>query len=433
MRYVFPDTNIFLHYTYFTELDWCGLVGQRDVTVVVCQPVLAELDLKKTDGRSPRQKERARKVVRDLDAITECAPGAHPLRDGVALILTPEPPPLPPSFPGSSHVDQDGRILAAIGAFRSAPEKADVVLVSGDLGIKVRARAAEVPVIKPPDGMLLPDEPDPLEAENRKLKAKVQRFENRFPKLSVRFADGDSKMTVALKPALPIAPGEMVRDLAALRAEHPVPPEHSELPAAFRGIGYLAGLTAGAGAFAAEPLSHEECKQRLESYLRQSEKWLRAVYERDLFLSLTVEIALQLSNSGTAPAGDIDVYVTSPESVRLALGLSPPEVPDEPDPPNYLTRGSGRIPTAGDSNILMRDLLGTPFVGPMTPRQLGPNRVKIPTSRLKHGESMGLPSVHATFRDARSIGNFELVVEVTTASLPEKPTFRLPILARVEV
>ena len=63
---LFIDTNHFLHYPPLADRDWCAECGAKSVKLVVCMPVIHELDEKKSN---PRLKDRAERAIRELKAI----------------------------------------------------------------------------------------------------------------------------------------------------------------------------------------------------------------------------------------------------------------------------------------------------------------------------------------------------------------------------
>ena len=79
--HVFIDTNIYvLHYPPLDQLDWCELCGSEEVVLVICLPVVQELDKKKSE---PRLGDRA---ARAIQAIRQFA-GSTPLRENVTLTI----------------------------------------------------------------------------------------------------------------------------------------------------------------------------------------------------------------------------------------------------------------------------------------------------------------------------------------------------------
>src|SRR5688572_6740645 len=59
----FIDTNALLHYPPIKEIDWCEVCSADAVTIVLCLPVIKELDRYKADGRLG---ERAAKRIREI-------------------------------------------------------------------------------------------------------------------------------------------------------------------------------------------------------------------------------------------------------------------------------------------------------------------------------------------------------------------------------
>ena len=65
-KFAFPDTMIFLHFQFFTEIDW-NKVLQTNFTTLVIPPVIPkELDKHKYNHASEKIRERANKVTKKL-------------------------------------------------------------------------------------------------------------------------------------------------------------------------------------------------------------------------------------------------------------------------------------------------------------------------------------------------------------------------------
>jgi len=61
--YCFIDTNTFLHYRMFTEIEWSKLINSNSVLLIVCPDVLRELDQKKFSENDINIRNMARKVI----------------------------------------------------------------------------------------------------------------------------------------------------------------------------------------------------------------------------------------------------------------------------------------------------------------------------------------------------------------------------------
>lgn len=70
MIYLFLDTNIFLHYRRFDEIDWCKeLKSKDDYRFVIAPIVIQELDSQKSTGKkiSQRAKEALSKIEKMIN------------------------------------------------------------------------------------------------------------------------------------------------------------------------------------------------------------------------------------------------------------------------------------------------------------------------------------------------------------------------------
>jgi len=65
MKYIFPDTNIFLHFKFFDEIDW-QMIIDGSITMVIAPIVISELDHHKRNPNS-RISKRAKSVLKKLE------------------------------------------------------------------------------------------------------------------------------------------------------------------------------------------------------------------------------------------------------------------------------------------------------------------------------------------------------------------------------
>jgi len=67
--YLAPDTNVLLHYTLFTEIDWPAVAEPSDITLLFPATVIHELDARKYTGSDQRLQNRAQTVLRRSRSI----------------------------------------------------------------------------------------------------------------------------------------------------------------------------------------------------------------------------------------------------------------------------------------------------------------------------------------------------------------------------
>src|SRR5262249_39094169 len=91
----------------------------------------------------------------------------------------------------------DDRILASVLGLRL--EAREVVLVSGDLAMRLRARALGIRA-KPVPEKYENKYADPLRAENAKLRRELDQVRSALPKLEVALLEGGQTLTLTLPP-----------------------------------------------------------------------------------------------------------------------------------------------------------------------------------------------------------------------------------------
>lgn len=137
------DTNVLLHCLMPDQIPWRGLVGQPHVRLVVPLRVVEELDARKY-GKSPEMAGRARRLLPALEAVVGDAGAPGQLRDGVTIEV--------PLDAGGrvKPTDADEEILGVCVELRQLAGR-EVILVTGDTAMRLRAQARAIPVLKVPD------------------------------------------------------------------------------------------------------------------------------------------------------------------------------------------------------------------------------------------------------------------------------------------
>jgi PIN domain len=146
---VVADTNVFVHYRRYDELDWPRLVTARSVRLVVPLLVLDELD--DLSYRSRDVGERAHDVLRSLRNLRSGAPPEVPVdvRQAVTMQILMDPP-------GHRRVpNHDQEILRRVETLTTL-SGVSAVLVSGDYGMQLRAEARGIRCEALPDEPRLP-------------------------------------------------------------------------------------------------------------------------------------------------------------------------------------------------------------------------------------------------------------------------------------
>jgi len=154
----FSDANVFLQFEVFDQVDWPKELGHTAVVLVVPTAVLRALDRYKSDREHRRRQKRARQVLPLFGKYAlGVPPGAPaPIRSGVELLVRDREPPIPGDFDPD---DPDDRILADALDFRWTRPGANVVVLSGEYTVRLKARSR---------GLEQQAVPDHLELEGNK-------------------------------------------------------------------------------------------------------------------------------------------------------------------------------------------------------------------------------------------------------------------------
>jgi hypothetical protein len=73
-QYLLVDTNTFLHYLSLDQIDWIVLFPNRRLVLVICPPVIRELNKHKDAPRTPKLRDRAAAALGKLTQWEEGTP-----------------------------------------------------------------------------------------------------------------------------------------------------------------------------------------------------------------------------------------------------------------------------------------------------------------------------------------------------------------------
>lgn len=313
-----PDTNVFVQFDSFVVLPWKEIAGHEDVVVVVLAAVVRELDKLKLE---PRLRDRVRDVLPKLEALfadgdTATLQDGTPARfeHGLGIQKIMEEHDL------ESHLGDD-RILAAVLKLQKAG--AEVVVVSDDTAVRLRARGLGIAVRAVPDRHRRAGA-DPLQAENAKLRRELDEFRTAAPRLDVQFSEGGALLKIArVKP--PSRSGKRLRDALHLR-----PLSLGELPAIYE--------------MELEKPTQTEVdayNKKLEAFRPTYEKYVAERDEFELFPHQSLALELIIRNTGGRPAEAVKLTLQLPDGVTVVDENDVPEEPAVPVGPKLPGRRRG--------------------------------------------------------------------------------------------
>jgi rRNA-processing protein FCF1 len=419
--YAFVDTNLLLHYPLPDQVDWCACTGAKEAAVVIAPVVFRELNKHKDKPESRRLRDRAATVLKWFDAFIDDP--TRRLREGVNLLMLAHDPSLDFAKYGLSRDLNDDWLLASILEFRIENPASNIVLVTEDRGLRVKAIAQGLPVVRLPEHLRLPDELDPVEKKLRETEDELRRLRNAMPNLRLVFEDDSDRIKVALRLPPKITPEQLAGKMTEVKQKHS---KMGELTA----VGGLLALSVGV------PTPGDYNKQ-IEEFYTDYEKYLIQLSEFEVRKQTTIILEIELSNTGGAPARDVHVFMHFPDGLDVydedgfETAMAEPTEPKAP-----LERLQAAIQT-------MKSWPTPPlFVPPRMPsihsihsnvtgwsiKRSDTYDVRGHVKELTHGLEVGFGILFVVFESRDAVKSFGIDYELLAANLPEKLSGKLHVI-----
>lgn len=336
MKYLFLDTNIFIHFISYEQIPWNEIVGD-DYKLIIAPIVLDELDKHKTN----QNKKISGRVKKILPKIEQEQTNINSIVD-VNL-----PIPKDDTFNkfNLSKSQQDHALLSTMLEFGEKYGLKNLVFISYDTGPRIRARHLGIYVLQLDDKYLLSEEESQEEIELRKLRKENTELKNTFPKVELTFNDGEVFKKIEISPLLQSEEDYTQNELNIVYKTHkPFAIENAKENDINTNISDLSNdlkknLKWTHSLEAKQPTvdQKEEYNRKLNLFYSEYDKIAKVKYKWDKIISNSVMLNLILSNNGTAPANDIDVFLEFPSSVKIYFYKDFPkfEKPTPPYKPKY--------------------------------------------------------------------------------------------------
>ena len=172
----------------FDTLPWKEIVNANDeVTILLPMQVLRELEKKKDDSNDKAVNKRAREICAKLGEIL------LDNKESSIPVITCEMPPKSEFKPGFLLEVSDDVILMSAIHFQSQ-NQVDLVLVSWDTPMLLKAKQSNLSYVKMPDKYLLPSKQ--VDKEKQQLREELRRWTSRLPASEVVFKDNSKVLHV---------------------------------------------------------------------------------------------------------------------------------------------------------------------------------------------------------------------------------------------
>lgn len=436
--HIFIDTNIFLHYQPIGDIPWIDVVGTEEAVICIAPIVAEELDDKKDSHRLSKIRERARKSLQVIESSV--VKDDFWVREGVGLRCMEEPDISFSEYGLRSDKPDDNLIASVLSLDPEIRETA--VLITGDTGPRLKARRLDLRCMGLPEEYKAESALSEVEKENRRLQQKVDRLENRLPELDLVFGGGQKHCEFQVSGYDPLTEEAIDAKVEEIKKQYPKKEyQPTQKPENVETVGeILKSMKTGMA-----PLSRlseqqiERYNDRLDDFYEEYRKYLEAQEVVKDVKGRMIALDVIITNTGSAPAEDIDVFMHFPGGFKLFSDENLPEMEiDEPQPP--------KEPKGGFSNV-GAGLTGmtdpSRYIDTPTVRQPGnvssPNieetnsyEVDFSVRRLKHNMRESCGPLYVVFDSAEDASSFSIDYRINAADLPDDTEGKLHVVVQRE-
>ncbi|WP_167343156.1 PIN domain-containing protein [Nonlabens sp. SY33080] len=417
MKYIFLDTNIFLHFQDFEKIDWLYESSSNACKLVIPPIVIDELDEKKIGTNKIGN--RARNVLNRLEELAEKEDSVIGKNiDFEILLLKPSQEVYEEN--NLNFKEKDHRLIASIIQFRQEHNLNDILLCSNDIGPRLRAKMFNIKSLKLNSKYLIPNQVSEEEKRIKKLERENQILKTRIPELDVLFSNENKFLKIKVtKRDYSNFENFKAQKLKDIKMEYPYLKYNEPKGNILTQLGPLFSSRI------------ESYNNELDEFYSEYEKVLDKIFEYEKKELLSFNIQLIIKNTGNSPAEDIDLHLHFPDGFELIESSEKEDYPSLPNPP-YKPKNAFDI---GHSAF--------PFVPPVY-NQITPNTtinfnspsikktnsydVDFSRKNLKHGYSEHLEELTIIYDSESSINNFQIDFELSAGNMPEKLIGKLNVL-----
>lgn len=415
MKYLFLDTNVYLHYNDFEQIVWKSLL-RDDVTIAVPYKVIGEIDKKKDQDRGKIQK-RAKKVSSRLSEIfLQCDTSSIP------VVEVDDAPSFVFDNNNLMHEIADDCIIAS--ALNANYDNSDIVIVSGDNGILMKAKRRGLGFYKMPDSLLLSEELSEEEKQIKRLKQDLFKYENRRPDPLIEF-DNETIFLTITKPKFINVQAELQEYEKELKGTY----EYQSLDdkpvdgisLAIQSINELTYSTLG---------QREEYNKELDCFFEKKLKLKEFQLGSKMMEQRFTKLSFWLANDGTSALGNTTIFITFPKDVMIYSNKSKARVKLE-DPPVPILKNNLSVYNESLMNYLSWKNIHHEYVDIWNPRKnLDKHEFKFYSSNLTHGLHHLLDGKEDIYIDIAQCGNFTIKWRVIDSELIESVEGELHVIIK---
>jgi len=428
--FVFPDTNIFLHFRNLDEIDFPSLLGHEKVEIVIAYKVIEELDRIKWEHPTEGTRNRAGK---NTQKIAEWLSTEKEIRANVNISRYRRPNPKVLRKYSLYEQSADDCILASMIEYKSRKKEKNVSLLTNDTGPTLRAEEFGLDAFGLPDEYKLEPPRDSLRKELLETRKRLVAIEGRAPKLSLQFSGYYTELSYNIQAEVPYDEDTFKDDLERVMAS--IQPEPLDTLPTDKALSInLEKPYARTVAQTFQNIPQSEL-ERFEREKKEYPTLYELYYKNNLEIQneykRTLLIDLMLQNAGTAVAEDFHVDVRLPDKLfwridNLVMDSQPP-LPHPPKRMHELIQAQSSFTGVRYNQIAGTQSGGGPTRSNTRPYKNSETHLTWSFPSLLHNSIWNFDRVFAVFKSFDDISNFTIDYSIRERNTPELVTGKLLI------
>jgi len=295
---LYLDTNTFLHYKYFVDIDWCEVFNLKMATLIICYPVLKELDKHKMYHTNLRIRKRAKKALGTIRSLLNNGIKSK-LNDNTIIEFAKAKAKIDWAKEELSNDSVDDQIIACV----ISDKKRNKYIITADVGLQLASKLRGIKFLELPDSLLLPIQ-DPRDKKIDQLEKQL----SKKPELQFGALEGHS-ISKKVEIKLVDFPSIEFSDI-----EKKVIKIGKNLLEEYRG---QANIEIPLSDVADLRVTFEQFEEHLECGQKQLLNYLKKFHFCLSSWADIYNLKVIIANNGTAPVNDLDIEIIFPPEYTL--------------------------------------------------------------------------------------------------------------------
>jgi hypothetical protein len=193
IKYLFPDTNLFIQCRPLEELDWSAWKEFDEVHLIVSRPVQREIDNQKNrrNGRVGKQARKTSSLFREIIADESDHKLIRDAAPQVRLLFEPSCLPSPELADRLDFDKPDDELVGCLHAYLAKNPDVDARIITHDTGPMGTAKMLDLKFVVIPDDWLIPPENTDAERKIKHLEIELARSRKAEPDFHIKCVDDE--------------------------------------------------------------------------------------------------------------------------------------------------------------------------------------------------------------------------------------------------